>query len=322
MIRAFSPEQGLAQLIRHANGIDCKPTDLSTNLVRRQRMAALAYTLGFDEFKGDFVQHALFAELREIELSKLFKSLEDSDIRVCLLKGISYCTTIYKDPAERSMGDVDLLVEARNFEKTQSIIEALGYVPRKNPKEASHSHHAITFDKERMTIDLHRHIFQPGRSSVDMAEMWRSAELVSSLNSNVYRFCPKDELLLHLLHIARSEFMVSAISYVDIPRLEKRSGLDRTQLFEIAKENRVLRAIKLVLDLSDAIYQMPLAAPEFSQARRLLPCPAEVLGLAQLSRRRQILIKASLAEGYQELIGLGKTFWAEQKEIWKRSRRE
>ncbi|MBL4637686.1 MAG: nucleotidyltransferase family protein [Kofleriaceae bacterium] len=323
---SLSPEQGLAQLIRHANGIDCKPAHLSPSLVRRQRLGPLAYSLGFSEFKRDFVEHALFADLRKMELSKLFDLLAEKEIRVSLLKGISYCKTIYADPAERSMGDVDLLVEPSNFSAAKSLIEASGYAARTNPKEASSAHHAVTLDKGKLTIDLHRHIFQPGRSSVDMKGMWDRAEHASDWNLNVYRLCAEDELILHLLHIARSEFMVSAISYVDIPRLEKRAGLTRAQLLRIAKEYRIQRALKSVLDLSDAIHEMPIHSPKFSRSRQrswqLLPSPNEVLGLAPLSRARRILLKASLSEGFQELIGFGHTFLAEQREIWQRSRRE
>ncbi len=304
------PEQQLAQLIRHLCGHGDKPEHLNNSLVRFHRLGPLAYQHGFSAFKTDFVQHALFAELREQELSATLNGLQAEGIDVALLKGISYVGTIYKDIAERSMGDMDLLVRAHAFANAKKTLRALGYRERPLRFEKSEYHHAVTMTKGKFVIDLHRRIYQPGRSALSMAEVWNRSIVASERDDGARRLCPSDEVLFHLLHMARSECMVSAIAYVDLPRLVKRACLSTTQILQMAKKNRVHRAVQHVLKLSDSMQVAPFHSKAF-QRSFFLPSPQEVLSRAPLSRGRQIAVKLLFSEGIPELLALGVTYVAE-----------
>src|SRR5690554_3635309 len=99
---------------------------LDDRVVRRLRLGPMAYTLGVTRFKRDFIESALVGEKQGQMLARVLEALRAADIDVCRLKGCAYVGDIYSDPAERPMGDMDILVRTGDMASAMSVLGTLG----------------------------------------------------------------------------------------------------------------------------------------------------------------------------------------------------
>ncbi|MFH1386587.1 MAG: nucleotidyltransferase family protein [bacterium] len=63
------------------------------------------------------------------QMKEILKAFEQNDIQVLALKGVALARRIYKDPALRPTGDIDLLVEPEKVIKARDILAKIGYKP-------------------------------------------------------------------------------------------------------------------------------------------------------------------------------------------------
>jgi hypothetical protein len=98
--------------------------------------------------------------------------LRASGIAVMPLKGVLFQQLLYRDPAERVLTDVDVLVPESAFELAiGSLIEA-GFTPR----SAGRSLVEVALQSPRgMTLDLHRRLFSLGRYKLSTEAVFRRA---------------------------------------------------------------------------------------------------------------------------------------------------
>lgn len=82
---------------------------------------------------------------------------------ITLLKGASLCGYHYPEPHLRTMGDIDLMVPARNRLKFESMLQDLGYRQRSEyPENFYHNHHhSMPFfhPEKRVWIEVHTSLF-------------------------------------------------------------------------------------------------------------------------------------------------------------------
>jgi hypothetical protein len=94
------------------------------------------------------------------DLLALADALDAAAVRFVVLKGVGSASTLYDDPAERLYGDVDLLVDGRDFDRAASVVTALGGVRhRPDPQQGfvARFGKSATFSIEGVwEIDLHR----------------------------------------------------------------------------------------------------------------------------------------------------------------------
>jgi hypothetical protein len=271
---------------------------LSDERVRQHMLGPLAYRAGRDRFRSDFVASALQAERREVLLSELVEAFADQAIPLILLKGISYIGTIYDDPGERPMSDIDVLVRGPDHGRALGCLRRLGYWDAGSRMSAFSSHHAVAMKRRHASIDLHRNIVQPLRSRVDVRGLWQRAAPAVERSDGALRLDPVDELVVHLIHIARHELMVPLINYVDGARLLERVPGGRSAVVARAERFRAGRAVGAALAMTDAMWS------ERSFPSRLLPDVDEVVRGRAVWRPLQMLRKASLVDGPRELVGL------------------
>ncbi|MBE7450849.1 MAG: nucleotidyltransferase family protein [Kofleriaceae bacterium] len=190
---------------------------LPAAVVRRHLLAPLAYVAGARQFRADHLASALQAELRRTALDEVVAAFADRGVAPILLKGIAYAGTIYPDPAERPMSDIDLLVPGEAVEHCEAALRRLGYWHVGGLHQRSARHHAITFKRRGASIDLHRHITQAGRTRIDLAAVWRGA--VGAHIPGALRPARQHERLLHVAHMGRHELAVPLVNFVDLHRL-------------------------------------------------------------------------------------------------------
>lgn len=65
------------------------------------------------------------------ELENCLDALSQANIPVITLKGAALASVLYKNPMLRPMRDLDLLIDATDVERAQTVLETLDYVPMK-----------------------------------------------------------------------------------------------------------------------------------------------------------------------------------------------
>ncbi len=281
---------------------------LDPKRVRQHRLASLAHQLGLPGYRDDFVHAALAAELWKQGLHEVLHAFDSAEIPTCRLKGSAYFLVLYNDPAERLMGDLDLLVPPERFGEATNILCRLGFAARTNKDFVfAPSHHALTFDRGPLTVDLHRNMMQERRSSIDLVGIWQRADL-----SN-HRPHALDEIVLHICHMIRSELMVPLATFVDLALLLRQPGIKRSDVLARCDSFRVGRGARVVLAMHDL-----LATGKGGRAVPYpLPSADELVCMPQLPRLRQLLSKVLLVDGPRELAGLAVTTFGERVRRWR-----
>lgn len=280
---------------------------LDAGRLQEHRLLGLAYSAGLSEFRDDFIRVALSAELWKQGLSEVLSAFSEAGIHACRLKGCAYFTDVYDDPAHRSMGDLDILVPPDSFERATQVLRDLGYATRTTKDFVyAPTHHALTFDRGSLTVDLHRHMMQAGRSRIDIEGIWNRADLAAN------RPAPLDELALHISHMVRSELQVPLAAFIDLALLLRQCRYNRAEVVAHCDAFRIGRGARAVLAMHDSLRE--------GKSGRVLPYPMpsslELVRSEAFPRLRTILIKAYLVQGPRELIGLARTTLLERSRRW------
>lgn len=86
------------------------------------------------------------------------------------LKGVLFQQLLYRDPAERVLTDVDVLVPEAAFERAIASLLGAGFTPR----NAGRSLIEVALQSPRgMTLDLHRRLFSLGRYKLSTEAVFR-----------------------------------------------------------------------------------------------------------------------------------------------------
>ncbi len=269
--------------------------DLPLELVRRHLLAPLAYKAGVAAFRNDYIVSSLQAERRALVLAEALDALGNAGIPVILLKGIAYAGTIYPDPAERPMSDIDLLVRSSDMSTAEQALARLGYWRAGSAAQSSVTRHAITLKRRDGSIDLHRHILHAGRSRMDMGAIWREA--VASPVPGARRPSPLHEYLLHAAHIGRHEGMVPLVNYTDAARLG--AALSPAAVMAQAGGWRIARTVKAV---SDALVSL-LCAAAGPAHRYSYPSADEIVDGTLPPRWLQLTRKLGMVDDWLGVIG-------------------
>lgn len=97
----------------------------------------------------------------EQSLLDVAEMLDRADLTFAVLKGGATAHLDYDDPARRQFGDVDLLVDPRDFGQACQAVEQGGWHPGYAlPRHHERFTHAVTFRKTGVIteIDLHQHV--------------------------------------------------------------------------------------------------------------------------------------------------------------------
>lgn len=171
--------------------------------------------------KGYLSNISRFMLLRE-DLKQLLAQTRSANIPVIVLKGVVLAETLYTSPGFRPMGDLDLLVQRRDFAEVLRRLAAIGWQPRLDRDDRGLFDLASRTDADEAwqpgewtlhnqaghALDLHWHlvpaVWLRAAYRVDMEAIWRQsvplegAELVGS-----FALSAVHTLLYLCLHIAQ-----------------------------------------------------------------------------------------------------------------------
>jgi hypothetical protein len=146
-------------------------------------------------------------------LRRALDALAVADVPALVLKGAALVETVYPDPAQREMLDLDILVPADRLSDANAAIAPLGYRPEGSnggsgptPLELTPDEHhgpALVGQERLAAIEIHRHLVIAGEGRrFDIDDIWRRARPAPSRG---HLLPSPEDLLLHVsLHFTRN----------------------------------------------------------------------------------------------------------------------
>ena len=135
------------------------------------------------------------------DLGQLLTALQQNSIPVIVLKGAHLAALVYDNSALRKMNDIDVMVKNTDLEKTQSILQRLGYAPDsyKSTTPPERDHHLPRMVKgSGPCIEVHWAIASPAVPfNIDTKGLWQRAQPVTIGGAATLALSYED-LLLHL----------------------------------------------------------------------------------------------------------------------------
>jgi hypothetical protein len=159
-------------------------------------------------------RHAARHTARVAKLAEIGAALDGAGIPIVVLKGAALGSAVYRDPAFRTMGDVDLLVHPGDLLRANRILCQLGY--RSNEAWGSeawyeaHHHHLAPLDAPdgSLIVELHRSIVMKGQARVPVEDLWARSRF-EQIGGATFRVLAPTDLLLHLcLHLGHDNAFV------------------------------------------------------------------------------------------------------------------
>jgi hypothetical protein len=150
-------------------------------------------------------------------------ALDSADVRSLLLKGAALVETVYADPAEREMLDIDVLVPEAQIDHANAVLATLGYAPGADPgadasgqtapsataNGAAHHGAALIGPQKLVAVELHRHIaISDEGNSFSLDGLWERARKVPGSGHMVPS--PEDLMIHVCFHFTRNRLGGSA----------------------------------------------------------------------------------------------------------------
>ena len=110
-------------------------------------------TFLINKYKSSIIFNHYIMHINCIRIGEVLRKLRENGIQVVALKGI-VLKNYYKEPENRYMGDVDILVKNDEIESTDKILSDMGYECKsKNQKK-----HLIYYHKNFLPIEVHNYL--------------------------------------------------------------------------------------------------------------------------------------------------------------------
>lgn len=280
---AAAGEQGLSGLL-DASAARCGmalPLALAQPL-RRAHYAALAR-----------------AERQLATARKVAALLAEQGLRSLPLKGAAVAEWLYDSPAERPMGDVDILA-LDDWQRSRQLLEQAGYVEQ---ERADHARSYLA-PESGVVVELHHSLTScPGLFPLDREGLWsrRRRGAGGALPSAA------DTLVQLGLHAAFQHGLgLRLVQYMDLRRLLERAPPDTSLVVEIARHAGASAALALALESAALVVEAPVPdelrlalRPALSPGlqRWLEAFRSEPLGLVDPPRPPLLRLRWALAAG-------------------------
>jgi hypothetical protein len=170
--------------------------------------------------------------LNEIEMHSCL--LHAAGIEPVVLKGAAYLVAgVYRDPSDRLLRDIDLLVETAQSAKAFEIIQSSGYEPYiPNPTALVLHHHPTLTRVHRVPVEIHHQIGKGACGVFLTAREIVAASRRVMLGRAVVRVPAPEHLLIHLIlhsqvhHAPHARIWPSLRDMHDLVRLSRQYNLD------------------------------------------------------------------------------------------------
>ena len=262
-------------------GLPLKDGELFTQEVTREGLAPFFFhqvkssasnpfsSAILDELRHSFVANVALHLNRENTLLQILNHFERQRISCLVLKGMALAYLVYPDPATRTMGDIDLLIQPNQIRQASETLVSLGYRPISHyaeyEEELLHFGGELAFYKERESlVELHWMLEQyerlKGIIRIDEGALWQRTITYSVNGVTVRTLCLEDQLLTLSIHLGLVHRMQGLKWLLDIDRVIRTfdKSIDWTILLERARQWGISRLLSHVLWLSRERFATPI----------------------------------------------------------------
>lgn len=214
---------------------------------------------------------ALIAAANQIQLA-----LAGSDIKTLFVKGPFQAKRATGDPAGRETGDLDVLVNPKDFDRALRTLVSEGatltgkQVDARIARRISQVHHATALQVAGFDVDLHQRLDpNPRRMHTRFRHLWMQRDVVQIAGIDFATLSPIDACLLVASHGSRDSWL-QIRQIVDFAQLIARlraGGTDLDPLQERARQYGV--SGRLAVALAVARLLVPEIPPQPKPAERL-----------------------------------------------------
>jgi hypothetical protein len=178
----------------------------------------VAHNLNTSNFR-DFIPEAYFDRLNRVYNSTLYKNVLLSNeltnvlaafnkhgIDTIALKGTVLAEIIYKNPALRAIGDIDILVHPRDIPQSRSLLNRLGYQQMPASPHWEHHFHEVPYYKQAtylILLELHWDLEDRRLVTIPEEEIWRRSQLFELNGIPTMVLSPEDNLLFLSTHLSK-----------------------------------------------------------------------------------------------------------------------
>jgi hypothetical protein len=160
------------------------------------------------------------------DLDTLLRLYSRNGIPSVMLKGISISSQFYKQPHQREMGDMDLLVKTQDLHKARHLAKAAGFVESANVgncKIPSSHHHLpqLRAPISNFAFEIHSGLFPPTTvadrlSCFSVDQAWKQVIYGTEYDCMVGRFTPQFQFTYTVAHwAADSKWAINIHSIID-----------------------------------------------------------------------------------------------------------
>ncbi len=204
------------------------------------------------------------------DLEQVGNVFDREGIEWIVLKGAHLAGTVYENPAQRIMCDIDLLVKKRDVERAGNLLVSKGFgtpdfvTPGEEHCDISPSHHVKPLlNKRRTCIELHFALAKTATKAPippDCDTLFEHAEWMQLNNTRARVLCPED-LLIHLaLHLVKHRFdqRLKALYDIHAVLVTYRDRIGWETLLERAAAWNQKKSVLLTLMLAKTLFDSPV----------------------------------------------------------------
>ncbi|HVT40173.1 MAG TPA: nucleotidyltransferase family protein [Gemmatimonadaceae bacterium] len=259
----FTFESSGAQAVSFLTVVFARAEQLSVlglilvELARGGRLEELKSVSGFDIAVH---LHSLRrqAAMWDLETDSVLRQLSQAGVSTVLLKGAALRFTAYRDSAERTFGDIDVLVPKDSLQEAVAALVDRGYEPDSGQKiklYLEHFHHLILRKPSGFVAEVHWAL-EPVKSlpGLDSAAFLRDARWVVTPEGARARVPSPEHMVLHLAQQNLDDGFSQLRRLVDVDRVvSTASDFDWAQLASESKQMWMQGAVALTLRLAELL---------------------------------------------------------------------
>jgi hypothetical protein len=230
------------------------------NLVRAG--AGLIPSAVLDRAKRLAVQARAAALTRTLLMNQLASKFSDAAISVIVIKGPALGVTAYGDPALRSFGDIDLLVQRDDLPRARDCLIEWGFSPlyeRVSELTLVEEGHALEFTSPNLKVELHCDLISRYlRVPFDQHRVWSTARSIECAGREIPVLASDIQFVFICAHGAKHEWMQLRL-ICDVAQLLDRMGDDEaTNAAELAASLNARRLVAIAVRAAQVIFSLKI----------------------------------------------------------------
>lgn len=252
------------------------------------------------------------------------EALAGAQVRSALFKGVGAIAAVYGSPAERTVSDVDVLVDESDAAAAAAVLTESGFVPDA-PRDARGfanvarfrlPNRAVVYRREDVEIDLHTRLGSTGTERLAAGHLLARRRSASLLGRTVHVLHPVDAVLATVHHSLRDRFSPTStikdladlaveLGHLDDGRLQALPDAADAAALRVPLASMTIVLLRLGHEHADRyadVLVRPLTAADRRQAGRLADLVDHQLRHGELSRGLIELLSPQRIHFFRRLV--------------------